>query len=141
MKARYFIFLSLFLALGLRAQESGRDKVLRNITLQQQAWNRGDVPGFMEHYWHDDSLKFIGGKGITYGWQKTLDNYLKSYPDKAAMGMLKFTIVEATLLSPVSVYVIGKWELQKEKPVGGYFTLMWKKIEGKWVIVSDHTSG
>lgn len=140
MKARYFIFFSLFLFAGLRAQESGRDKVLRNMALQQDAWNRGDVPGFMAHYWHHDSLKFIGSKGITYGWQKTMDNYLKAYPDKAAMGTLKFTIVEATLLSPVSVYVIGQWELQKEKPAGGYFTLMWKKIEGKWVIVSDHTS-
>jgi ketosteroid isomerase-like protein len=141
MKARYFIFFSLFLTIGLQAQETGRERVLRNMAQQQEAWNRGDVPGFMEHYWHDDSLKFIGSKGITYGWQKTLDNYLKSYPDKAAMGSLKFTIVEATLLSPVSVYVIGKWELQKEKPAGGYFTLMWKKIGGKWVIVSDHTSG
>ena len=117
-----------------------RDDVLKNMELQKIAWNKGDVREFMKYYWNNDSLKFIGSRGITYGWQKTLDNYLKAYPDKTAMGVLKFTIVEASALSESAVYVIGKWELQKEKPAGGYFTLLWKIINGRWVIVSDHTS-
>lgn len=114
--------------------------VRAQMEAQESSWNNGDIQGFMEYYWKSDSLKFIGSKGITYGWQKTLDNYLKSYPNKEAMGVLKFTIEESSQLSPTSIYIIGKWELQKEKPAGGYFTLLWKKIKGKWVIVSDHTS-
>lgn len=124
------------------AQRNSNDivNVKANMKIQEESWNKGDIPGFMTSYWNDDSLKFIGSKGITYGWQKTLDNYIKSYPNKAAMGILKFTIIEATQLSKSSIYVIGKWELTKEKPVGGYFTLLWKKINNQWVIVSDHTS-
>jgi ketosteroid isomerase-like protein len=137
---RNLIFVFLFLSAGFLSAQKDVDAVLDNMKTQEQAWNNGDVKGFMEHYWKSDSLKFIGSKGITYGWQKTLDNYLKSYPNKEAMGILKFTIIEASQLSKESIYVIGKWELQKEKPVGGHFTLMWKKIAGKWVIVSDHTS-
>ncbi len=114
--------------------------VRAEMEAQQSSWNNGDIVGFMEYYWKSDSLKFIGSKGITYGWQKTLDNYIRSYPDKATMGVLKFTIRECTQLSPTSVYVIGQWQLEREKPVGGYFTLLWRKIGGKWVIVSDHTS-
>jgi len=114
--------------------------VLDHIKTQEECWNKGDIPCFMKYYWNSDSLKFIGSKGVTYGWQKTLDNYLKSYPTKETMGILKFTIIEATQLSGTSIYVIGKWELVKEKPQGGHFTLMWKKINGNWVIVSDHTS-
>lgn len=114
--------------------------VANNMKIQEESWNKGDIPGFMEYYWKSDSLKFIGNKGITYGWQKTLDNYLKGYPNKEAMGILKFTIIENNQLSNTSIYVIGKWELTKEKPVGGHFTLLWKKINGKWVIVADHTS-
>lgn len=121
-------------------ETKGTKAVIENMKSQETAWNKGDIPGFMKHYWNDDSLKFIGSKGITYGWQNTLDNYIKGYPNKEAMGILTFTIVEATQLSKTSVYVIGKWELSKEKAVGGYFTLMWKKINGKWVIISDHTS-
>ncbi|MBA3679710.1 MAG: nuclear transport factor 2 family protein [Bacteroidetes bacterium] len=116
-------------------------KTVSNImSAQSLAWNNGDLRGFMSFYWNSDSLKFIGSKGITYGWQKTLDNYIKGYPDKAAMGILKFTILSSEQLSKTSIYIIGKWELDKEKPVGGHFTLLWKKIDNKWVIIADHTS-
>ncbi|MEZ4829900.1 MAG: hypothetical protein R3C61_27000 [Bacteroidia bacterium] len=30
--------------------------------------------------------------------------------------------------------------LKRDRRLSGYFTLVWKKIGGKWVIVSDHTS-
>ncbi len=116
------------------------DDVLKNMKAQEVAWNSADIKGFMTYYWQSDSLKFIGSKGITYGWKKTYDNYVKSYPTKEAMGILNFTIKEATQLSVTSIYVIGQWKLNKQKTVGGYFTLLWKKINGNWVIVADHTS-
>ena len=138
------ILLLICLVSGINAisQKSSTDvlKVMENMRTQENSWNKGDVRGFMDYYWNSDSLKFIGSKGITYGWQKTLDNYIKGYPNKDAMGILTFTIKEATQLSETSIYVIGQWELKKEKPSGGYFTLLWKKIKGQWVIVSDHTS-
>lgn len=139
MMQKLIIIISIFCASCLSAQND-RAMVLAQMEAQQSSWNNGDIPAFMEYYWKNDSLKFVGSRGITFGWQKTLDNYLKSYPDKTAMGVLKFTINECSQLSPESIYVIGQWQLQKEKPAGGYFTLLWKKIEGKWVIVSDHTS-
>jgi ketosteroid isomerase-like protein len=129
----------LFLGSYVHAQK-GAQSVRRLMAEQQVSWNKGDINGFMEHYWKSDSLKFIGSKGITYGWQKTLDNYIKGYPDKTAMGMLNFTLIEVSELSSSAVFVIGKWELQKEKPASGHFTLLWRKINKKWVIVSDHTS-
>lgn len=123
------------------AQKQDEVRVVTEIMrIQETAWNHADIAGFMKHYWKSDSLKFIGSKGITYGWQKTYDNYVKGYPTKEAMGILKFTIKEATQLSESSIYVIGQWELKKDKPAGGYFTLLWKKINGQWVIVADHTS-
>jgi len=139
---KLLIIYCLFCGLSLVAQKHSNDenKVLENMKTQEESWNKGDVRGFMEYYWKSDSLKFIGSKGITYGWQKTLDNYIKGYPSKEAMGILTFTILEATQLSESSIYVIGKWELKKEKPSGGHFTLLWKKINSKWVIVADHTS-
>ena len=138
---KQFLTVILFINLTAIAQQSKDVKlVLEHIQTQQKAWSNGDITEFMNYYWKDDSLKFIGSKGITYGWQKTLDNYKKSYPNKEAMGELTFTIVEATELSKSSIYVIGKWELKKDKPVGGYFTLLWKKINKQWVIVADHTS-
>ncbi len=108
---------------------------------QELAWNKGDIDGFMATYWNSDSLKFIGKGGITFGWKNTLENYKKSYPDKAAMGELNFAIISVEQLSENMCYVIGTWNLKLKKGnTGGYYTLLWKKIKGKWVIVTDHTS-
>jgi hypothetical protein len=128
-----------FITLNCNAQDEIKS-VTVNMKNQEISWNNGDIPGFMKYYWNNDSLKFIGSKGITYGWQKTLDNYKKTYPDKKAMGELRFTILESTQLSKDAIFIIGKWELLKEKPAGGHFTLLWRKINGQWFIVSDHTS-
>ncbi len=140
-KAVFILFTICCLCSFAQKDLKGDVKTVSNIMLAQQlAWNSGDIKGFMSFYWNNDSLKFIGSKGLTYGWQKTLDNYIKSYPDKTAMGVLKFTVLSYEQLSKTSIYVIGKWELEKEKPSGGHFTLLWKKIDNKWVIVADHTS-
>jgi ketosteroid isomerase-like protein len=137
---RIFILCTLLFLSCFSKAQSQVSQVLNNMKDQEKAWNNGDIPTFMKHYWQHDSLKFIGSKGVTYGWQKTLDNYERTYPDKLAMGELRFTIIEATALSKSAVYVIGKWELQKDKPAGGHFTLLWRKVKGRWVIVADHTS-
>ncbi|MBI5542015.1 MAG: DUF4440 domain-containing protein [Bacteroidia bacterium] len=134
-----FIF---FVPLITFSQKDIFEKSVR-LTLadQEKAWNNGDLVSYMNGYWNNDSLKFIGKSGIQYGWQKTLDNYKKSYPDKSSMGNLKFEIVKIELLSDNSAFVIGKWALTREKgDINGYFTLLFKIIDGKTVIVCDHSS-
>ncbi len=114
-----------------------------DTTMQQQqtAWNNGDLEAFMAPYWQSDSLKFIGKNGVTYGWQATLERYRKSYPDRATMGILTFTIISHEKVGKKSVFTVGKWHLKREKgDAEGHFSLLWKKIKGKWVIVADHSS-
>lgn len=136
--------LFLFFAL-LHASASTQNADVRAIRTvmqaQQEAWNRGDLEAFMAGYWRSDSLRFIGSKGLTYGWQATLDNYKRGYPDRAAMGMLTFDILSVEILSRRSAFVIGKWRLARAAgDLSGHFTLLWRKIGGKWVIVADHSS-
>jgi ketosteroid isomerase-like protein len=117
-------------------------EVKKFMNLQQEAWNEGSLEGFMKYYWKNDSLKFIGNKGITWGWQAALDNYKKNYPTKEAMGQLNFEVTEAEQLNTRSVFIIGKYHLKKEggKDADGVFTLLWRKFKGRWLIVVDHTS-
>lgn len=125
----------------LSAQNSAERSIRTIMAAQELAWNRGDLEAFMDGYWVSDSLRFIGSKGLTYGWQQTLNNYKKGYPDTDAMGKLKFTILSVEQLSKRSAYVIGKWHLaRKAGDLSGHYTLLWKKIKGKWVIVADHSS-
>jgi hypothetical protein len=134
------LFFILVFKMPCFSQNNASKEIVALMKKQEIAWNAGDIEGFMQYYWKNDSLKFIDSKGITYGWQKTLDNYKKNYPNKEAMGILTFEIKTSEELSKTSVFIIGSWSLKKEKSVGGYFTLLWKKIKGEWVIAVDHTS-
>lgn len=110
------------------------------MNAQELAWNEGNIEKFMEPYEQSDSLLFVGSKGVTRGWNNTLERYKKAYPDKISMGELRFRFVRVEEISPDCVYVIGQWNLKREKPASGHFTLLWKKRNGKWKIVSDHSS-
>ncbi|MEO6253667.1 MAG: DUF4440 domain-containing protein [Ferruginibacter sp.] len=120
----------------------GDEQVIRTLLEEQrQAWNNGEIEKFMATYWHSDSLMFIGKSGITYGWQNTLNNYRNGYPDTATMGKLTFDILGVKRLSVIYFYVVGKWHLTRSVgDVQGHFTLLFKKVKNKWVIVADHSS-
>ncbi len=132
----------LLLLMNSALAQSKDDLTIKNILDQQTlAWNGGDVENFMKPYWHSDSLMFIGKSGVTYGWQKTMENYKKNYPDAAAMGKLDFTILQIKRLSVLYYSVVGKWHLARTiGDLSGHFTLLFKKIKNIWVIVSDHSS-
>lgn len=144
-KLTIILMLAMAMQLNLAAQSNVSEKlaITQLLIKQQAAWNAGSLEKFMAPYWFSDSLQFIGKKGITYGWQNTLDNYKKSYPDTTAMGQLTFELNSIDVLSKNSAFVIGKWFLKREKgkgDLGGYFTLLFKKMKNKWVIVADHSS-
>lgn len=121
---------------------SSNEKKIRQILNDQTtAWNRGDIETFMKGYWKSDSLMFIGKNGVTRGWQRTLDNYRKGYPDTAAMGKLSFDLVDIKKLSSRYYHVVGKWMLKRSiGDLSGHYNLLFKKIKGNWVIVADHSS-
>lgn len=125
----------------LYAQHKTEQQILDVLETQDQAWNRGDLFGFMETYWNNDSLMFIGKSGVTYGWNNTLKNYQRGYPDTAAMGKLKFTLIRMEKQSCKKYVVVGKWQLFRTAGnLQGHFTLLMRKIKGKWKIVADHSS-
>ena len=123
------------------AQSKDEMEVRDLLVRQTKEWNKGNIPAFMNTYWKSDSLMFIGKTGITYGWQKTLDNYKKNYPDAAAMGKLKFDLLEVKRLSSGYFFVVGKWHLTRSiGDIGGIFTLLLRKVANRWLIIADHSS-
>ncbi|OON67544.1 YybH family protein [Hymenobacter sp. CRA2] len=117
-------------------------KIRAVLSTQAAAWSRGDLPGYMDGYWHSDSLLFIGKNGPQRGWQRTLDNYQRSYSTATVMGQLDFSQLQITPLSPAAAHVVGHWHLARPQigDLQGWFTLLFRKIDGKWVIVADHSS-
>jgi uncharacterized protein (TIGR02246 family) len=132
------LFVSAFIS---QAQSKDEQQIRNLLQTQVEAWNRGDLEAFMQTYWKSDSLMFIGKNGIKWGWDETLANYKKSYPDTAAMGKLSFNIIQVKRLSVMYCYVVGKWMLTRSiGDLSGHYDLLLRKIKGKWVIISDHSS-
>ncbi|MFL5738670.1 MAG: YybH family protein [Flavisolibacter sp.] len=139
-----FLLLLLLISQFCFAQSSSNkdeQHIRAALDVQTTSWNGGDIEGFMQTYWKSDSLLFIGKSGIRLGWKETLNNYKKSYPDSAAMGKLSFDILQVRRLSPEYYFVVGKWTLTRTVGnLSGYYDLIFRKIAGKWLIISDHSS-
>lgn len=122
------------------AEELGVRAVL---DAQVAAWNRGDLDGFMAGYWKDDRLTFYSGDAVTRGWQATYDRYRKRYQaDGKEMGRLEFRDVQVEPIADVAALVRGRWRLTMKdgSTPNGLFTLLFRRFDGQWRIVHDHTS-
>ncbi len=136
-------FLSLFLLLSVFSftQNNNETAILKMLQAQETAWNNGNLETFMKGYWQNDSLLFIGKNGPKYGYNITLENYKKGYPDTAIMGKFTSTVLSMKKLSKEYYFVVGKWYLKRTVgDVSGHYTLLIRKINGEWVIVADHSS-
>ncbi len=135
--------LSLFIAMALSTAQSSRAETAINEVFAKQAnaWNEGDIQTFMKSYWKSPDLEFLSGSGPVYGWQNTLERYLKRYPDRQAMGKLDFEIVKMDRRSAKVYSVIGKYHLTRTglNNLEGYFLIIIRKMKGQWMIVADST--
>ncbi len=132
---------SLLMTSIIFAQTTDETTIRDLLQKQQEDWNRGNIEAFMQGYWQSDSLMFIGSSGVTYGFRNTWERYKKNYDSRDKMGELKFDLLHVNRLANDVYMVVGKWHLKRTVgDVGGIYTLILRKISGKWVITSDHTS-
>jgi hypothetical protein len=135
-------YLSLAAEPSPQAPEKDPSPEIRAVLAHQQvAWNRGDIPAFLEGYWNSPELTFAGSDGIVRGYDGLLARYRKSYPDKAHMGQLEFSALEIRPIGTDSALVLGQWRLKR--PVGdtgGVFSLVFHRFPVGWRIIHDHTS-
>ena len=111
------------------------------LRAQEEAWNRGDIDGFMKGYARSESTTFVSEDAVRRGWENVRERYLTKYSDRAKMGLLTFSDLEITLVSADAAVVLGHWKLKRtqDRP-HGRFTLIFRKTADGWRIVHDHTS-
>jgi beta-aspartyl-peptidase (threonine type) len=130
---------------GRKAATAGaaESRVRAVLDRQVEAWNRGDLDGFMAGYWNSPDLVFQSGGTITRGWPQTLERYRRRYrAEGKEMGRLRFEDLDVQPLSPDAAFVRGRWQLTMKDGTqpGGLFTLLLRRFGGEWKIVHDHTS-
>jgi ketosteroid isomerase-like protein len=138
---KYFTIMAVLMSILCFAQNKDEQAIRQILANQESAWNQGDLTTFMIGYWENDSLVYIGKNGPTYGYMTTLNNYKKNYPDTSHMGKLKFKLLSVNPLNTDHYFVIGKFNLTRTVgDASGYFTLLFRKINGVWKAIADHSS-
>lgn len=136
-----FTFLAILFVHFAFAQNKDVIQIQAILDNQTKSWNKGDINAFMVGYLQSDSLVFIGKSGPKYGYNNTLENYKKGYPDTSYMGKLHFDILSMKPLNTDHYFVIGKWHLSRTVgDLNGVFTLLFRKTKDGWKIIADHSS-
>ena len=132
-----------------RAHDVGRRATASELAVravlaaQREAWNDGDLEGFMEGYWRSDSLTFYSGGEVSRGWQAAHDRYVRRYRSEGGeMGRLDFDLHEVMTVGRDHALLYGAWRLTRRADAPhGLFPLVLRRIPGAgWKIVHDHTS-
>lgn len=126
-----------------KSNEKAKSAVEQVLHMQQDAWNRHDLEGFMTGYWKSPELTFFSGAHETSGWQGAIDRYRKVYQGEGKeMGKLEFSDLRIEPLGTEAAFVRGAWHLTMSdgKTPHGLFTLVFWKFSDGWKIVHDHTS-
>jgi beta-aspartyl-peptidase (threonine type) len=134
---------TVFEAVAVKAPVAPADAakdIRKLIEDQQQAWNRGDLDGFMAGYWRSPQLRMVAGNDQMLGFDKVLERYRTRYPPEK-MGQLSFSDLDIEQLGPDGALASGRWKVVADgKASNGRFTVILRKLPEGWRIVHDHTS-
>jgi beta-aspartyl-peptidase (threonine type) len=127
---------------SLSAQtSSARVEIEALLQAQVDAWNRGDIEGYMQGYWKSDSTMFSSGGSIDRGYNAVLQRYRQFYGTKELMGRLEFNDIDVEFLSPSAAVITGIWKVSRtQNELWGRFTLILQLKREGWRITHDHTS-
>lgn len=134
-------FLFLFACSSQEHRATDGEEIGKLLRDQVEAWNRGDIEGYMRGYWNSDSTLFSSGGSLFRGYREVLDRCKRRYGTRELMGRLEFSELEIKQLSPTIALAVGEWRLSREKDEPwGRFTLVLEKKQEGWKITADHTS-
>ncbi len=123
------------------SRDSVETAVRRLLEEQEEAWNDGDLEGFMRGYWDSPELVFTSGGSVHRGFGDLARRYRETYGSGAEMGRLAFSDLEVHPLGDSAAWALGAWALEhRGESLGGVFTLVLRRFSGEWRIVHDHTS-
>ena len=129
------------LALAAASPQADKAAILSTIHHMEEAWNRGDLRGYMAGFKNPDVIFVSGGK-FQDGWQGTLDHYIRDYggsPERR--GRLHFYNMKVDVLAPDAAMLIGQYRLERRPRVTeGVNTRLFRKVHGHWLITMNHVS-
>lgn len=128
---------------GATREANVKTGVTAVLTMQSDAWNKGNLDEFLTGYLDSDDITFVSSSGEVRGLKALRDRYEKRYgKSKETMGKLTFSDLEVQQLGGKHALCVGKWHVERkqEAPLSGIFSLVLIRTSAGWRIIHDHTS-
>ena len=149
-----FLYLSLLpIAPALQATAQSGDQlytatrlqldVTKVLVAQENAWNRGDLDGFLAHYKDDAETEAVLA-GPVRGMTNIRAAFHANYPTRESMGQIENSEVTVRALGEKFALATGKYHLIRSKKGGGeavgtFLSIMEKTDTGWRIIFTENT--
>lgn len=107
-----------------------------------EAWNAGELSGFIDDYANDPATSFMDGRRPQYGYDWIRSNYAPRFDPGASRDSLGFEGFAARRLGDNHILATARYVLHRGDSVtsSGPFTLILELRHGEWKIIHDHTN-
>jgi len=128
----------------LQIDNDAYEEIVASFQSWQDAWNNGDIEGFLESYWQSDSVRYVSGNQMVIGFDAIAKRYRDRYIDNpdVIMGRMRL-FIDADFATSDEALIFGKYQALDETDTllgHGVFTAHLRKLNGQWKIISDHAS-
>ena len=111
------------------------------LVTQGEAWNRGDLPTYLASFARNEGTRHVFNDEITVGYAAIEARFQSRYPDPSNMGTISFSNLEVSVLAPDAASAFAHWAFEHgDRSFAGIFTLIFRRIDGEWIIVHDHST-
>ncbi|GGK65902.1 DUF4440 domain-containing protein [Rufibacter glacialis] len=128
--------------LSVAASETPLEAAKIGLQGQVDAWNAGNTEQAMDFYWNSPEMLWISKTGVEKGWQPVWEMFQQDFQDRSTMGQYSYEPLHLEALGKEAALYVIQWkiELDGKRLMGGVSSQIWKKMDGKWVIASEHAS-
>lgn len=114
------------------------------LDTQVAAWNSGASQPGSSVYFDSPEMLWVNRTGVRKGNAPIQASYRRTAAstNPAPAGVYSYEPLHMERLAPNCVYFVMRWkyEMNGRPPQTGVTSLVWKKINKKWVIVAEHAS-
>jgi ketosteroid isomerase-like protein len=131
------------LMLGVPAYAGPAEQAQDGFIKQSIAWNRGDIEGALDFYWHSPEITWVSKAGINQGFAGFAQAMRDEYRDRPEqMGVYSGEILLAREVSPETGLIVVRWSIDRDgqRIMAGVSTQLWEEVDGGWRIVFEHAS-
>ncbi|MFQ5746071.1 MAG: YybH family protein [Gemmatimonadota bacterium] len=119
-----------------------RAAILAMLEGSADAWNRGELEGFLDDYLDSPRTTYVGRGGLRTGFESIRERYAPLFAPGAPRDSLRFEDLSVRGLGSGYALATARWILYRDGSVtgSGPFTLVLRRVGGEWKIIHDHSS-